>query len=415
MPETGVLDNPVAPEVVIPTTNADNLSGVSDARINSGLNDSVVDHGVTGQSIVKDGGALGYMSSNDADLLPQESKYGELPLEAHGVRVYQGNVNKSEVFNNGENGEKRAVKYQLKMGINDNSLVFNVDGNNPERVIAIPTVNEYNELSEEERDKLVVLQRSGNELVISSLEGNDELVSEDMVDAKPVTRSMNDRISLRVLDFDPKTNSVIVEKVKNENPVPVSPLPPEKKSWWKKRLIDVIGPIAIGTATIVGGGDREVSPVPPSPFFSETTSTRSEGPAVVVEDDQRLKCNESADYEIKSGGSLTRSLIEVNGLGYYLDASGKLDLPKLYDDLACMILMPENQDLLSKTDPTVANFVKSITSDEGRGVVGSLTPELIYDGLKSINMKDGVERYKGANDQLVIVQPGDQVKVPVRK
>ncbi len=413
MSETGVLDNPIAPDAATPNAvNTDNLSGIPNTGIDSHLQNSAQQ--VDSQSLVRDGGNLGYTSSNDADLLPQESKYGELPLEVHGVRVYQGNVNKSEVFNNGENGEKRAVKYQLKMGINDNSLVFNVDPKNPERVIAIPTVNEYNDLSDEDRDKLVVLQRSGNELLISSMEGNDDLVSEDMVDEAPVVRSMNDRVSLRVLDFDPKTNSVIVEKVKNERPVPVSPIPPEKRSWWKKRLIDVIGPIAIGTATIIGGGDREIPPASTPDFINETISTRSEQPAI-IENDPRLKCEETTDYEIKSGGSLTRSLIEVNGLGHYLDASGKLDVPKLYDDLACMLLIPENQDLLSKTDPTVANFVKSITSEEGKSVVGPLTPELIFDGLKSINTKDGVERYQGASDQLVIVQPGDQVKVPVRK
>ncbi|MBI2334212.1 hypothetical protein HYU96_00210, partial [Candidatus Daviesbacteria bacterium] len=116
------------------------------------------------------------------------------------------------------------------------------------------------------------------------------------------------------------------------------------------------------------------------------------------------------EWTIPPGGSLTRGLIEVNGLARYLNDEGKLDKELLYKDLRCLIAQPENLQGLEKSDPKVAELLQNLTGGESRALLGPLTSDMLSEALAKLNTSDPARQH--LSDQLVIVQPGQTIQVP---
>ncbi len=197
-----------------------------------------------------------------------------------------------------------------------------------------------------------------------------------------------------MLDFDPKTHVVTIHQIKRlASPV----VPVERKPGWKRKLIDIIPPL------IIGSGGPAILPgdfVPPSPQpiiqeapggmpSEEVFKEKIEFPeAEIAELDESLRCPATKEFTIKAGGSLTRALVEINGLGRYLTDEAKLNKDLLYRDLLCLIAQPENMQLLEERDSKVADLLKELTSEESRRLLGSLTVDGLSEALAKLNSSD---------------------------
>lgn len=366
-----------------------------------------------------------------------------------------GNLKKMEVFNWGENGQDRAVRFQLKMGVQENSFALAIDAKDQERVINLDDSRRIADMSAKDLQTVALLQREGNNLVVSK-ENSNRKVTQEQLRQTPLIIPLNENTGVELLDFDPRQNSIVIHKVKLQpkvtpqapsgpetyplpRPVPPRETPPTSLPWpsekpppapqeinnWRRKLIDIIGPFAIGAPTILAGEEAHNEPPPqPPPIVQEIDQppqateqvipTVEQQPVAPAETqiDQSLRCEKTQEFEIKEGDFLTKALVDVNGIDRYLGPDGKMDVNKLYQDLMCLLAIPENQAALESSDPLVAQFVRDMMSRPMEDLIGPATADRLFEGLQALNSPGGQDRYPGASSQLVVVQPGQEFQIP---
>lgn len=355
---------------------------------------------------------------------PKEAKPTIPVTEAHELKM--------DKFNRGESGRDVAVPFNLKAGEQGFSFALMIDPKDDiekQRIINLPDTRDAFNLPKDAQAQIAILQQKGNKLSIGFRDREEELERVDTDNPKKIW--FNVGTGFEILDFDPATHVITIHKIKNQLAVapPVAPAPepspptstPDKPSW--RRLVDVVPPIAVGLGSAgipqdkppaiieeMPGGMPSAQPIEnflrPTPIVETETSKVEEAPIV----DESLKCPATKEFTIKEGQSLTRALIEVNGLGRYLNEEGKLDVDGLYKDLACLLVQPENFSGIESSDPKVAAFIKSVTGGQVATLVGPLSADLIYDGLRVLNENDPAR--KAYSDQLVIVHPDQKIQVP---
>ncbi|HSX18512.1 MAG TPA: hypothetical protein VLE91_00095 [Candidatus Saccharimonadales bacterium] len=171
------------------------------------------------------------------------------------------------------------------------------------------------------------------------------------------------------------------------------------------------------TMAVAGGAlHHEAAPAVPPPTSTGIHESLPEFPTsfngpetIKFEVDESLKCPDTQTVEIKQGDSLTQTLIDVNGMARYLGTNGQLETEQLYQDLACMLALDQNRQVLWESDPTVAQFVTELTSTSNQILIGRATADKLLDGLKVINDRRAIP---GADSQLAIIQPGQTVTTP---
>ncbi len=335
----------------------------------------------------------------------------KIPDQVHGVKVYDGD-HSQDVLNHGDRGRHMAVVLPLDHNPSElaqsykNLRILSLDPKNPggiEDLTSILHGKSEDLLNDPKFKDAVIIEGDETKLTITQRDRVQEVTPAGL-DANPLDiflRNGSDAATLRLHKYITQginSNNIIVEKV-------------------AKKGIG-LGPLITLAATgpAVFGGGIDVASVPPMsppaiyenvPVFSEESPTPT---PKAPEMDPRLKCDETRDYTIKENESLSRALIEVNGLGFYLTPEGKLDVPKIYEGIACMVLIPENRQLISSRDKEFKNFIDDATSPQNKQHLSPLTPEMIYDGLEKIN---NPRRYPNTDSQLELVHTNDNVKVPV--
>lgn len=361
--------------------------------------------------------------------LPKEPLAPSPAMEKPTVPITEADNLKMDRFNFGEGGRDVAVPFQLKAGEQGYTFALQIDPANPNRMINLPDVRQIESMSPYQKHNTAIIKQNGDKLAIT-FQGKITEVSREELLRNPHKTALSRSVGFEVRDFDPQTHGIVIHRVKPEPLVvpPVSPVvepapapKPTQKSPFQ-RLVDVVPPFAAGLST--AGMPQDVPPAiieeMPGGFPSGQPLENFLAPKPVVETqtsqpepeilDESLKCPATREFTIKAGQSLTRALVEVNGLGRYLNEEGKLDVPALYRDLACLLVQPENFSQLEKSDPKVAAFIQSVTGGEVPNLIGPLSADLIYGGLRVLNENDpGRTRY---HDQLVIIQPGQTFHVP---
>lgn len=356
---------------------------------------------------------------------PKEARPTIPVTEAHGLKM--------DKFNRGESGRDVAVPFHLKAGEQGFSFALMIDPKDDmekQRIINLPDTRDAFKLPKDAQAQIAILQQKGDKLSVRFRDREEVLKGVDADNPKKLW--FNVGTGFEILGFDPATHVITIHKIKNQPVVapPVSPVPeptptpkPIEKSPFQ-RFVDIVPPIAVGLSTVgipqdkppviieeMPGGMPSAQPIEnflrPTPIVeTETSKVEEEAPIV----DESLKCPATKEFTIKEGQSLTRALIEVNGLGRYLNEEGKLDVDGLYKDLACLLVQPENFSEIESSDPKVAAFIKSVTGDQVATLVGPLSADLIYGGLKVLNEDDPAR--KAYSNQLVIVHPGQKIQVP---
>lgn len=194
--------------------------------------------------------------------------------------------------------------------------------------------------------------------------------------------------------------------------------------------------VGIAAASILGGGaDTKAGqldqPFPqPTPIVETVTAPPSEIlppitekatmpppdirdviPAPEIPANESLACPKSEKRTITDGSSMSRVLIEVNGLGRYLKPDGTFDEELIYKDLLCTIYLPENQDQLKKSDPKLAAAVESLKANES--ITGPVTADMLREVVIKVNDPTRyTENQKPSNPQLHLTYTGDEWAVP---
>lgn len=377
----------------------------------------------------------------EATLVNPETSSATMP-------IYQGSENKMDIFNEG----RYAVKIQLRTGEQQfdgsSTLAFQVDPNDSsqERVINLEDARAVQTMKPAEAETVLLVQNRNGRLIYR-IAGSEQDATEKALAGRLFQISLNGKVGIEIVDFDPNENSILIRKVKPQaSPLPPitpgktpdlrSPSPTAKEGWQfrlPRRLVNV--GLGLGAlATVTGNIPRDTFPNAldrPSPVIppisdeqrppDETSSPQSPLPAseikkpkeVGLEEDNRdetLKCPGLTEYIIKPGDSLTAALVKVNGMGRYFK-DGNLDVGLLYQDLACLLVQPENQAVLEKSDPVAAKLIKNIMDQSLDGVLGKRTADMLYEGLRKINTENG-PRFPGAHEQLAIIQPREKILVP---
>lgn len=360
--------------------------------------------------------------------IPQPATIEEIanPLEhvagLPSIETYKGDVNKMEVFNGGENGVDKAVKFQLKMGVQKDSFALSVDSKDASRVINLEDSRKIDSMSDKQLESTLLMQKQGDKLAVSKHNQSWEITQESLTE-NPVVIPLDDQTGIEIRDFDPAENSITIHKVKlNLVPAGIIPSPstnaengliqPKDNRGWSQRLLDVIGVPAIAASAILAGQDNanyEQQP-PAAPIERPLPADTPVGELQPL--DESLRCEKVMEFEIKQGDFLTKALVDVNGVDRYLDANGQMDVNKLYKDLMCLLVIPQNIAQLEKTDPTVAQFIKGMLDQNTASLVGSANATRLYDGLAALNSPQGADRFPNASKQLVIVQAGNRFLVP---
>ncbi|MEX2028153.1 MAG: hypothetical protein WD988_01480 [Candidatus Curtissbacteria bacterium] len=337
-------------------------------------------------------------------------------------KIYEGNTNKMDVLNWGESGQDRAIELKLRLGQQHDALVFGIDPKMGRRILNLEDSRLVENMTEADLKTTAILQKNQDGTLTISKAELEQVVTPDQLKEKSVVIPLNTQIGLEVLGFDPENGSVIVHKVDlKTGGIPV--IPPTREvdvPSWGKKLVTFLGPPI--AAVVIGTGIGSQPPeAPPNPIMAPASLTYPEAPAPppaetiqlqTPELDESLKCESTQEYEIKSGDSLTKALVDVNGLDRYLNSEGKLDVDKLYKDLACLLAISANQSALESSDPTVANFVKDMFSEKTRALIGPPTAQRILDGFEELNAPNGKERHPGSSSQLVITQSGQIFQIP---
>lgn len=324
--------------------------------------------------------------------------------------IYQGNVNKMDVLNLGEQGHDRAVPFQLKQGTQKDTFVLGMDAKNPGRVINVDTRETLDQMADEDYARTAILKRRGNELWVETPDEQVTRLTQEQIRQNPHLVQLTGTTGVEILDFDPEQNSILIHKIRPAAigpviaPVP-EPLPPPLPGW-KQRLVDLVGPIIVATTLVTGSHATTEAVPPPAHAVVETV------PLEVPQDQipETLQCPATKEMTVIPNDSLTGLLIKVNGLLRYSDANGNLDVTKLYKDLACMLVIPENRPIIKQYDKFVANMLDTIF--QYRTQVGPLTGEMIYGLINDLNAARSKNLPPGANPQLVIIQTGQKYSVP---
>ncbi len=329
---------------------------------------------------------------------------GPLPEQApQRPEIYKGNVDKMEVLNNGENGNDRAVQFQLKKGTQGLTFVVGMDSDNPKRVLNLETLDKVSEMTDGEYSHTAILQQQDNNLSVLTPDGKDVRLTHEGLEHQPYKVRLNESTIVEILDFDPEKNSIVLHKVSNQPLITLVPLvdviPPLPVPWWKKRIMDIVVPVAIGS-TLLGNIPEQPAPIPPPPIERHIEAQVPEA----------LQCPATKEMTVQPGDSITKLLVDVNGLPRYLTSDGKLNLDLLYKDAACFLVLKGNRQVLGQSDPVIADFLDTVLRN--RDTVGPATGPMIYDSLKALNTANGKERFPGANSQLAIIQPGQIFMVP---
>lgn len=349
--------------------------------------------------------------------------------------ISQAQSLKMDRFRDGDTGKEGGrdvgVPVHLKAGEQQFSFALMIDPNDAkgERIVNLPNSRpDKNNLNNEQWQRVGVLQQENNGLgdfLIVTIGEIQRRVSKADLAGKSSKVWLSEAVGFEVLDFDPKTHVVTIHQIKRSVP-PVVPVA-ERKPGWRRKLIPFIPVAILGSGTAVIPRDS-VSP-PPQPIIQEAPegmpseqvlteeipspsnpAVEEKPPVMTPELDESLRCPATKEFTIKAGGSLTRALVEINGLGRYLTDEAKLDKDLLYNDLLCLIAQPENLQLLETRDSKVADRLKELNSEESRRLIGPLTADKLSEVLAKLNAGDLSRR--SFNEQLVIVQPGDTVQVP---
>lgn len=333
-------------------------------------------------------------------------------------RFRYGDTGKEE-----EPGRDVGVAVHLKAGEQNFSFALMIDPNDPKgkRIVNLSDSRpDKNNLNEKQWQRVGILQQENNglgDLLVVTIGEIRRRVSKADLAGKSSKVWLSGTTGFEVLDFDPKTHVVTIHQIKRLTP-PVVPLV-ERKPGWRRKLIDIIPPLIIGSGgPAILPGDSV--PPPPQPIIQEAPEGMPSGEALTEkidipevttpELDESLRCPATKEFTIKAGGSLTRALVEINGLGRYLTDEAKLNKDLLYRDLLCLIAQPENMQLLEERDSKVADLLQELNSEESRRLLGPLTADGLSEALAKLNSSDPSRR--SFNEQLVFVQPEDTVQVP---
>lgn len=314
--------------------------------------------------------------------------------------IYQGNVNKMEVFNNGENGQERAVRFQLKKGEQGLSFVLGTDTQDPKRVLNMDSLKAISKMTDAQYAETAILQQQENSLSVLTPDGQDIRLTQEGLKQNPYTIKLNYASAVKILDFDPEKNSILICKTKPElPPVTVIPVPT-----WKQKLLKYVVPPLIMATSVFGPKPVDVKEPPPPPIVRLVEVPQDQIP-------ETLKCPATKEMTVAPGDSLTKLLVDVNGLPRYLTSDGKnLDVQKLYKDLACLLVVPENRPVIHQSDNTVAGMLD--TAFQNRTLIGPVTPKMIFDLVDTLNAQRVKDLPQNANPQLVIIQPGQKFQIP---
>lgn len=358
----------------------------------------------------------------DATLEAPKLETSDLTLPE--IPEFEGSRHKMEVLNRGEVDENGvhhdlAVPFQLKEGTQGLSFVVGLDNKDNERIINVETLDKVSEMSEEDFSHSAILQQVGDKLSILR-EGQEEIqIDKDKLQDGPQLIPLNDKLAVEVVKFDPEKNQIVLRKQHIRTEVPPAPtVPPEVKRHWKQKFIDLFVPLVLAGSAITGGHDAAVAErppvehqveVPPSDKMPEFTITTEEGDVVgpKQEVDPSLQCETTVDFQFESGDYLTKALVDVNGWDRYVNSDGNINVDKLYEDLACMLALPQNREQIRTTDPAAANFIDGLFSADTKKLLGEPTAKAIFEGLSALN-----KQREGSHDQLVVNQPGDHFQVP---
>lgn len=322
--------------------------------------------------------------------------------------TYEGSQAKMEHFNGSVDGREYAIRLAPRTGEQQvegkNALVLTVDQNDgkKERILNLDD-NQVMEKNPADMPNALLLQQNGENLVITQGNNQKEVSAADLKKGAAQV-FLNDTVGIEVLDYNPADRSVLIHKIRRSGVHPVAGKGP--LGWFTTGVV--------AGSSLLGLSPDSMPPLP-VPIVEAGEMPSMAGDILVdrpVEQkilDESITCPAKETYTIKPGDSLTRALIEVNGLGRYLDGNGKLDVPSLYKDLACMLVLPENLAELERTDPAVADVIKGLMSPESRAHTGPIDDEMIWVALGKVN-KD--PRFPGASGQLAIVQPDQEVAVP---
>lgn len=343
------------------------------------------------------------------------------------VPVTEAHEQKMEKFNSGEGGRDVAVPFHLKAGEQGFSFALMIDPKDDidkQRIINLPDTRDAFKLPREAKAQIAILQQKGDKLSVRFRDREEVL---EIVDAdNPKKLWFNVGTGFEILGFDPETHVITIHKIKKQlvGAPPVSPTPKPTEKSPIRRFVDIIPPIAVGLSSAgipqdnppaiieeMPGGMPSAQPIEnflrPKPVVETQTSKIEEETPIV---DESLKCPATKEFTIKEGQSLTRALVEVNGLGRYLNEEGKLDVDSLYRDLACLLVIPENIGRLEQSDPKVVAFLRSVTGGEVSSLVGPLSSDIIYEGLRVLNEND--PQRSGYSRQLVVIKAGQVFLIP---
>ncbi len=318
-----------------------------------------------------------------------------------------------DVLNLGENGQDRAVLFQLKQGTQKDTFVLGMDAQNPGRVINLDTSDKVLQMTPEDFTRTAILQRQDNELVIYTPNDQEIRLTQEQLRQNPHLIQLTGTTGVEILDFDPEQNSIIIHKTKPAaapillapEPLPPAPIPLPLPGW-RQKILDLIDPVIVATTLVTGSpGSTPIETVPPPAVVEPAPA---EIPQQIPE---TLQCPATKEMTVAPGDSLTKLLVDVNGLPRYLADDGKsLDVQKLYKDLACMLVIPENRPIIAQSDSDVASLLD--TMFQNRTLIGPLTPKMIYDMIDFLNAKRSKDLPPGASPQLVIIQPGQHFLTP---
>lgn len=320
--------------------------------------------------------------------------------------IYQGNVNKMDVLNLGEQGHDRAVPFQLKQGTQKDTFVLGMDAKNPGRVINLDTSDRVSQMTPEDFARTAILQRQGNELSITTPSGQETRLTQEQIRQNPHLIQLTGTTGVEILDFDPEENSILIHKAKpGLFPVPIPAPFPVPFPWMDRLKHILLFPPIIGAGLVPG-----MIPESP-PAIVRPVETPQDAPQLEFQIPETLKCPATKEMTVAPGDSLTKLLVDVNGLPRYLATDGKtLDIQKLYQDLACMLVIPENRPTIAQSDSDVASLLD--TAFQNRTLIGPVTAKMIYDLIDFLNATRSKNLPPGASPQLVIIQPGQKFLTP---
>lgn len=184
----------------------------------------------------------------------------EVPTPAPAIDAYQG-PGAMDVLNNGLNGENKAVKFKLRSGEQaaengERMLALGTDTKDPHRLI----MPEHTDSSIDSSNAANVITFAGKP------EGLFNTANGQKIENGTVLQLGSE--SVKVVNFNPETSEIILQKEKSQipevAPLPQPEAPPQKtevlqKSNTRKKLIPWLVSLAAPLVSVVGGNPEPVS------------------------------------------------------------------------------------------------------------------------------------------------------------